>query len=328
MKAVYITRPGGPEVLEIREVPDPPAPQGSEVLVRVRASGLNRADLLQRRGLYPAPAGHSQNVPGLEFAGEIVECGGDVRGWEPADRVFGIGGGDAQAEYLIADQRLLAPIPAAMGFADAAAVPEAFVTAGDAVILQAGLSESEWLLVHAVGSGVGLAALQLAKERGARVIGTSRTPEKIERCGAMGMDLGILVRGGADFSRAVLDSTGGRGVDVVLDLVGGAYFPASVKSLAPKGRLMVVGLTAGRTAEIDLGQVLSGRLKVIGTMLRGRSLEEKASATKWFSENVVPLLEAGKVRPVVDRVFPFAEAAAAHSYLESNETFGEGVLEF
>jgi putative PIG3 family NAD(P)H quinone oxidoreductase len=327
MKAVYIREFGGPENLEIREVPDPPKPQGTQVLIRVRAAGLNRADLMQRRGSYPPPQGYSPNIPGMEFAGEVIETGESAARFRPGDRVFGITAGEAQAEQLIVDESLLAPIPANLDFVEAAAFPEVFITAHDAVFTQAGLKDTETLLIHAVGSGVGLAALQLAKAHGCRVIGTSRTADKLERCAEFGLDISIAVGKEPSFAREVLDSTDGRGADVILDLVGGAYFPENVASLASKGRMMIVGLSAGRKAEIDLGALLSKRAKVIGTMLRGRSVEEKADAVRLFEAEVIPLIESGKVAANVDKVFALADIRAAHEYMESNESFGKIVLE-
>ena len=263
----------------------------------------------------------------MEFAGEVVESGESAGRFKPGDRVFGITAGEAQAEQLIVDETLLAPIPANLDFIEAAAFPEVFITAHDAIFTQAQLADSGTLLIHAVGSGVGLAALQIAKARGCRVIGTSRTADKLERCAAFGLDLPIVVAGEPHFAKQVLDSTDGRGVDVILDLVGGAYFPENVACVAPKGRIMIVGLSAGRKAEIDLGVLLSKRAKVIGTALRGRSVEEKADAVRRFEAEVAPLIEAGHVTANVDRVFALADIRAAHEYMESNESFGKIVLE-
>lgn len=328
MKAIYISDFGGPENLEIREVPDPPKPTGTEALIRVRAAGLNRADLLQRKGLYPPPPGYSPNIPGLEFAGEVAEVGDDAGDFEKGDRVFGITAGEAQAEFLKIDRRLLARIPSGLNFTDAAAVPEAFITAHDAVFTQAKLKSGETLLVHAVGSGVGLAALQLAQAKGGIVIGTSRTREKLDQCRAFGLDEGIVVGTPPAFASEVLTRTNGRGVDVILDLVGGAYFEENLKATAVKGRIMLVGLTSGARAEFNLGVALSKRLTLIGTVLRSRSLEEKAEATSVFAEEVVPLLADGKIVPNVDRVFDLKDVRAAHKHLESNESFGKVVLRF
>ena len=327
MKAVYIKEFGGAENLEIREGEDPAAPHGTEVLVRIRAAGLNRADLLQRRGLYPAPKGYPERVPGLEFAGEVAAIGESVRDFKAGDRVFGITAGGAQAELLLTDASALAKIPEILSHAEAAAVPEAFITAHDAVFRQARLEKDEALLIHAVGSGVGLAALQLAKARGAVTFGTSRTAEKIEDCRRLGLDEGFEVGGEIRFADRVRGKNGGRGVDVILDLVGGAYFNENLESLDAKGRLMLVGLTAGARADFNLAAALAKRLKIIGTVLRSRATEEKAEATRAFVDEVVPLFARGELKPNVDRIFPFEEIGAAHEYLESNASFGKVVLE-
>jgi len=327
MKAVYINEFGGPENLEIREVPDPPKPRRSGILVGVRAAGLNRADIMQRRGSYPPPQGYSPNIPGLEFAGEVIAHGDTATRFHPGDRVFGITAGEAQAEQVLIDESLLAPIPSNLSFVDAAAFPEVFITAHDAIFTQAQLRASGTLLIHAVGSGVGLAALQLAKARGCIVLGTSRTAEKLERCAAFGLDVPIVVDKEPEFAERVMAGTDGRGADVILDLVGGAYFAQNVASLAPRGRIMIVGLSAGRKAEIDLGALLSKRAKVIGTTLRGRSVEEKADAVRRFEKEVVPLIESGAVMGNVDKIFPLDDVRAAHEYMESNASFGKIVLE-
>ncbi len=328
MKAVYITEFGPGDNLELREVPDPATPAGSQVVVRVRAAGLNRADLLQRRGLYPPPTGYSPNVPGLEFAGEVTATGESVTGWKAGDRVFGITAGEAQAEFLTIAAAHLARIPDDLGFAEAAAVPEAFITAHDAIFTLGRLEMGDTLLVHAVGSGVGLAGLQLAKTAGAIVIGTSRTAEKLARCASFGLDMGISTADTPEFSSGVLGTAAGRGADVILDLVGAGYFEQNMRSLAVRGRLILVGLTSGRTAPFDLGIALQKRASITGTVLRGRSAVEKAEVTRRFSDAVVPLLAAGKVKPNLDRVFPARDVLAAYRYLESNASFGKVVLEF
>jgi NADPH:quinone reductase len=324
MKAVYISEFGRTENLEVREVPDPPKPDGNDVIVRVHAAGVNRADLIQLRGHYPPPPGYSPNIPGLEFAGEVVDAGkqGVVR---PGARVFGITADEAQAEFIKIDHRLLAHIPDRLNYTEAAAVPEAFITAYDAVFSQADLKGEETLLIHAVGSGVGLAALQIAKHWGHHVIGTSRTAEKLERCNDLGLDEGIVVGTPPAFAGRVMAS--GRGADVVLDLVGGAYLQENLKALASQGCLMLVGLTSGAKAEFDLSLALSKRLRLIGTVLRARSLDEKASVTRAFETDVVPMLASGSVKPNVDRVFDIEDARSAYEYLGSNESFGKVVLE-
>lgn len=328
MKAVYITEFGSQENLELREVPDPTPPTGTQVLVRVGAGGLNRADLLQARGLYPPPPGYSPNVPGLEFAGEVVETGEDVTAWQPGDRVFGITAGEAQAEFVVTDETLLTKIPENLSMTEAAAIPEAFITAHDAVFTLGDLKTGETLLIHAVGSGVGLAALQLAKARGARVVGTSRTADKLDKCTAFGLDTAIMTGTEHDLAVRVMSATGERGVDCILDLVGAAYFAQNLACLAPKGRLVLVGLTSGAVAEFDMRAALQKRATIVGTVLRPRPTDEKAEATRRFAMEVVPLLASGAIKPNLDRTFAARDVVAAYKYLESNESFGKVVLEF
>jgi putative PIG3 family NAD(P)H quinone oxidoreductase len=330
MKAVFITRPGGPEVLEIREA-EPPAPASDQVLVRVRASALNRADLLQRQGRYPAPPGFPQEIPGIEFAGEVAATGRDAHRWKAGQRVFGITGGGAHAEFLVAHEGTLAEIPANLRWAEAAAVPEAFLTAHDALWVQAGLQAGERVLIHAVGSGVGLAAVQLVRAKGAIPYGTSRTADKIERAREFGLKDGAAVTDPAaelpELARRWAPKGFDAGFDVVLDLVGGAYVPAGVQALRLKGRLMLVGTVAGASAEMKFSPIMSKRLTLRGTVLRGRSLEEKIAATAKFAAEVVPLLERGALRPTIDSRFPLDQVRQAHERLELNETFGKVVLE-
>lgn len=328
MRAVYVREFGGAENLEIREVENPPSPQGSEVLVHVKASALNRADLLQRRGFYPAPSGFPERILGLEFAGEVAETGDAVSDFKIGDRVFGITAGGAQAEFLLTDDRLLAKIPENLSFTEAAAIPEAFITAHDAIFTQGNLQSGEALLIHAVGSGVGLAALQLAKAKNIKTFGTSRTPDKLEDCKKFGLDEAILVSKETNFAQIIKEKNGGKGVDVILDLVGAAYFEANLESLNLKGRLILVGLTAGAKAEFNLGVALAKRLKIIGTVLRSRPTDEKAEATRRFAEEVVPLFASGKLKSNIDKIFKAEEIREAHEYLESNASFGKVVLEF
>jgi NADPH2:quinone reductase len=327
MKAIYIAQFGGTENLEIREVPEPPQALGSSVLVRVRAAGLNRADLLQRKGFYPAPEGYSTNIPGLEFAGEVVEVGDQVASWRPGDRVMAITAGEAQAELVSLDESLLMPIPEGLSFTEAAAIPEAFITAHDAIFTLGELRSDQTLLVHAVASGVGIAATQMAKQAGATVIGTSRTADKLARCRELGLDHGVAT-GDSIFADQVKTLTNGRGADIILDLVGASYFAENLASLATKGRLILVGLTGGASAEFDLRTALQKRVRIIGTVLRGRSTEEKADATRLFVEHSMRHIESGSIEPVVDKVFAASEIRAAHEFLESNESLGKVVLEF
>jgi NADPH:quinone reductase len=324
MQAIVITRPGGPEVLELRDVPAPQPARG-EVRVRVHATAVNRADLLQRMGRYPAPPDAPPDIPGLEFAGEIDALGTDVTTWKKGDRVFGLAGGGTYAELVVVHGRALARIPERLGFEAAAATPEAFITAYDALVTQARLGCGERVLIHAVGSGVGTAAVQIARAIGARAIGTARTEAKLERARTLGLDDGILVAG-AGFATEVLASTAAAGVDVILELVGGDYVAEDLACAAPRARLVIVGLLAGVRADMDLATVLRKRLTIMGTVLRARPLEEKIDATRIFVRHVVPLLESGTVRPIIDRTFPLTEAARAHAYVASNEGFGKVVL--
>lgn len=327
MRAVFIAKHGGVEGLEIREVPRPQKPVADRVRVRVRAAALNRADLLQRMGHYPAPAGAARDIPGLEFAGEVEEVGPEARETAVGERVFGITGGGAQAEYILAPEALLATVPENLNWAEAASVPEAFITAHDALFTQAGLKMGERVLVHAAGSGVGLAAAQLAHAAGAIVYGTSRTPEKLESAREYGLDEAVAVED--DPSRAavaVREWTGGAGVDVILDLVGAKYLAANLEALATRGRLLFVGTTAGSSATLDFSIVMRKRLKIIGTVLRSRSTEEKATATRLFAAHVIPLIERGLVRPVIDKIYNMEDVRAAHERLESNASFGKVVL--
>ncbi len=324
MKAIVIDRPGGPEVLELREVPTP-EPSRGEVRVRVRATAVNRADLLQRMGLYPAPPDSPQHIPGLELAGEIDAIGAGVTQWKPGDRVFGLVGGGAYAEAVVTHADCVARMPDELSFADAAAVPEAFITAWDAMVTQAGLGAGETVLVHAVGSGVGPAAVQIARALSARALGTARTAAKLGRAGKLGMDRGFTVEQGK-FADDVLRATGGRGVDVVLELVGGGYLAEDLACAAPRARIILVGLMAGVRAELDLGLILRKRLLVRGTQLRARPLGEKIEVTQDFARHLVPLFAARTLAPVVEQVLPLAEAAAAHQAMATNEGFGKIVL--
>jgi putative PIG3 family NAD(P)H quinone oxidoreductase len=327
MKAIKIISFGGVEGLQVGDVPDAPKPAADRVRVRVRAAGLNRADILQRLGRYPAPPGYPPDIPGLEFAGEVESVGEDARAWKIGDRVFGITGGGAQGELVTASEATLARVPDNLDWVQAAAIPEVFMTAHDALFTQCELQMGERVLVHAAGSGVGTAASQLIRAAGATAYGTSRTAEKLERAKDLGLFEAIAVGNDpAKFAEAVREWTSGEGVNVILDLVGATYLKANLDSLATKGRLIFVGTTSGAKAEIDYAIVMRKRLRIMGTSLRTRSLEEKATATRLFAEHVVQLLANGSVRPVVDSVFKMDEVREAHQRIESNETFGKVVL--
>jgi putative PIG3 family NAD(P)H quinone oxidoreductase len=325
-RAVRIRAPGGPEVLSIEEVEvAPPGP--GQVAVDVAAAGLNRADLFQRRGLYPAPPGVPSDVPGLEHAGVVAALGPGVSSFAVGDAVMGIVGGGAMATRIVVHERELIRVPSGLSLTDAAAIPEAFLTAYDALFAQAELAAGEHVLVHAVASGVGTAALQLARWAGAHVIGTSRSEAKLARCAALGLRDGIAVGSPPRFADAVRGHTAGRGADVVLDLVGAAYLGESVDALALRGRLVAVGLVAGATAELSMGALLRKRLTLRGTVLRSRPLEEKGALAQAFGARVAPLFApGGPVRPVVDEVLPMQAIQDAHARMERNETFGKLVL--
>jgi len=324
MKSIVITRPGGSEVLKTEERPGPD-PGPGEIRVRVHASALNRADLLQRRGQYPAPPGAPADVPGLEYAGEVDAAGDGAGLWAVGNRVMGIVGGGGHAEYVVVHEREAIRIPQNCSFEEAAAVPEAFLTAYDALFRQLDLKVGERVLIHAVGSGVGTAALQLARAAGAVTLGTSRTPEKLRRAGELGLEVGIDTER-EDLAEAVNQATYGSGVHAVMDLVGGKLLEASLRVLALRGRAIVVGTTAGSKAEIDLGLLLRRRLHLFGTVLRSRPLEEKIALAREFSSSVLPLLSSGRIRPVVDSTFSFADIRQAHERMESNASFGKIVL--
>lgn len=313
------------------EVESPPAPVADRVRVRVHAAGLNHADILQRRGSYPAPPGYPQNIPGLEFAGEVEAIGDAVGAWKIGDRVFGIIAGGAQAELVVVPESNLARVPTQLSWAEAGAMPEVFITAHDALFTRAGLQMGDRVLVHAVASGVGTAAVQLAHAVGATVYGTSRNADKLNRMRELklGMDESVAVGDApAKFVEAVQKWTNGAGVDVILDLVGGSYFPPSLEALSIRGRIISVGTTAGAKSEIDLDLLKRKRAAIIGTMLRTRSIEEKADATRRFAAAVLPLVSRGWIRPVIDRVYPIDQVRDAHERLESNPSFGKIVLTF
>ena len=328
MKAVVFGGKGGPEMARIEDVPRPVAQRG-EVLVRVRAAALNRADLLQRRGLYPPPPGFREDVPGLEFAGEVAEVGEGVAGWKAGDRVMAIASGEAQAEYVLADPYMLMRIPEGMSFPLAAALPEAGITAHDAMVTLGGMRSGWTVLLHAIGSGVGTMGLQIAKAMGGAVIGTARTPDKIEKARGLGLDHGILV-GKEDprFADEVKRITGRKGVPVVVDFVGAPYLAENLASLAPQGHLVVVGTLGGPKGTVDLGTLMRARGRIIGTVLRPRPLFEKIQATQAFARDVLPLIAAGGVKPVLDRAWPADQVREAHEQLERNDSFGKVVLEF
>jgi len=323
MNAVTIPAPGGPEVLRLSQVATP-EPGLGEIRVRVHASGLNRADLLQRKGLYPAPADVPADVPGLEYAGVVDAVGPGAARWAPGDRVMGIVAGGAYAECLVTHERTAVRVPERMGFPEAGGVPEVFMTAYDALFRQAGLSAGETVLIHAVGSGVGTAAIQLARRAGARTIGTSRTPSKLERATQLGLH--HAVQGEDGWHDRVLEITGGAGVDVILDLVGGPYLAGNIAAMSTGARQVVVGVPGGARAEIDLRALMVRRAMIRGTVLRARPIEEKIALAREFEDRVLPGFEDGSLEPVLDRTFAPDEAGRAHRAMEDNQNFGKLVI--
>ncbi len=327
MRAIVIDGVGGPEVLNVREVPTPEL-GGDQVRVRVRAAGVNRADLMQARGQYPAPPGAPSDIPGLEFAGEVDALGpGAAGGLKVGDRVFGIVAGGGLAEYVTLSERMAVPIPANLDFEAAAAVPEVFITALDALDARAELKPGERVLIHAIGGGVGTAAVQLAHAMGCMVFGTSRTIGKLHRAADFGLGLDVPIDSAqVDFVEVVARETGGRGVHAVIDHLGGPAFEGNLAALGERGRLVLVGLLAGPMASVDLGLLMRKRITIVGTTLRSRPIEEKIAATRAFAERVVPWLARGIVRPVVDRAYPFEQVREAQERVRSNMGFGKVIL--
>lgn len=325
MRAISITAFGAPDVLQIRhrEISEPGPGQ---LRVRVRATSVNRADLLQRQGYYPPPPGVPEDIPGLEFAGEVDEVGAGVTHIKKGERVYGLASGGTYAEFVIVHSSTVSPIPERLNFIEAAAIPEAFITAYDAMISQAHLQCGETVLIQAVGSGVGTAAVQIAKAIGARPLGTARSEKKLEPARKLGLENAILVAEGI-FAEQVLKATENAGVDVVLELVGGRYVAEDLKCAALNGRIIVVGLVAGTKCDVDLGTVLRKRLMIKGTTLRMRPLAEKIIATELLTRNLNPLFESRQLEPIIDKVMPLDQAAQAHQYMENNDNFGKIVLE-
>ncbi len=322
MRAVVITGPGGPEVLKVQEVATP-EPSADRVRVRVRAAGLNRADLSQRAGHYPAPAGFPADIPGLEFAGEVEAIGPLVSCWRPGQRVMGITGGGGQAEYVLIHEGMLAEIPENLDYIQGAAIPEVFITAQDALFTQGGLQMGERVLIHAAGSGVGTAAIQLAHSVGATVFGTSRTPSKLERAKPLGLDVGLSTE---HFADEVQQLTKGEGVHIVLDFIGAAYMQQNLQALATWGRLVFLATMGGANAQVNLGLMMMKRIQICGSTLRSRTLEEKLAATRRFATQVLPLFARSRIQPIVEDVFPLQEIGKAHRLMAENRNFGKYIL--
>lgn len=320
-RAVRIREAGGPEVLELGEITIR-SPGPHEVRVAVRAAGLNRADCLQRRGVYPAPKGTVPDVPGLEYAGEVEACGDAVTELEVGQRVMGIVAGGGMATHLVVHARECVPVPKSMSFEDAAAIPEAFFTAYDALVLQGGMVSGDHVVIHAAGSGVGTAAIQIARALGGRTIGTSRTAGKLARCTKLGLDHELLVTEGT-FAKQVREF---GGADLILDTIGAKYLSENLASLRMGGRIVVIGLLGGIKGELNLGQLLGKRATIHGSVLRSRPLEDKIALAQLFTKRVLPLFERGALRPVIDSVMNMDEVQAAHERMEAGKTFGKIVL--
>lgn len=323
MRVVAIREPGGPEVLvtERRPVPRPGAGQ---ILIRVEVAGVNRPDALQRSGSY-APPPDASDLPGLEAAGEIVAVGPGVTRWSVGDAVCALLPGGGYAEFVVTAAEHALPIPTGLSVAEAAALPETFFTVWHNVIERGRLAEGESFLVHGGSSGIGTTAIQLAAARGARVFATAGSPEKCAACERLGAERTINYRE-EDFVDVVRDATGGRGVDLILDMVGGPYLPRDVRALAPEGRLVMIAFLGGPKAELNFAQVMTKRLTITGSTLRPQSVQSKARIAAALEREVWPLIEGGRIRPVMDRAFPLEEAAAAHARMESSAHIGKIVL--
>ena len=324
MRAVVLRSHGGPEVLEIQDV-EAPVPGNDDISVDVVATALNRADLLQRMGLYPNPFPDGVEIPGLEFSGTVRSVGAHVRRWKVGDPVMGIVSGGGYAQQLVLPERQAMRIPTGISIADAAAIPEVFITAWDALVVQGVLTSGRWALVHAGGSGVGTAAIQICKAIGARIVVTC-SASKVAACRALGADV-VVDYGSQDFVAEVASATAGVGVDVVLDVIGGDYLERNIAALATKGRIIQVGVMAGKPVLFNVGALLGKRASIIGTVLRARPVEEKISISQRFASEVLPLFDAGVLQPVIDRRYQLDDIAAAHEYMASNGNTGKIVID-
>jgi len=324
MRAVVLRSHGGPEVLEIQDI-EAPVPGNDDISVDVVATALNRADLLQRMGLYPNPFPDDIEIPGLEFSGTVRSVGAHVRRWKVGDPVMGIVSGGGYAQQLVLPERQAMRIPTGISVADAAAIPEVFITAWDALVVQGVLTSGRWALVHAGGSGVGTAAIQICKAIGARIVVTC-SAGKVAACRTLGADV-VVDYGSQDFVAEVASATAGVGVDVVLDVIGGDYLERNIAALATKGRIIQVGVMAGKPVLFNVGALLGKRAAIIGTVLRARPVEEKIAISQRFASEVLPLFDAGALRTVIDRRYQLDDIAAAHEYMASNGNTGKIVID-
>lgn len=323
MTAIAIKGKGGPEVLVAEDRPLPPV-TGCQVLIKVAAAGVNRPDLLQRQGLYPAPKGHSE-LPGLEVAGTVAAVGADATRFAPGQRVMALVNGGGYAEYSLADEGVVLPVPETLSMPEAAGVPETFFTVWHNVIERGQLKAGEWFLIHGGTSGIGVTAIQVAKALGANVIATAGSDEKCRACRTLGADAAVNYRT-QDFLETVKEATGGRGVDVILDMVGGDYVEKNIRALADDGRLVYIGFQAGSRVSVDLMRVMLKRLTLTGSTLRIRTAEVKAGIARAVEERLLPMLADGRIRVPIDSTYPLREAGAAHARMETSQHIGKIVL--
>jgi NADPH2:quinone reductase len=324
MRAVAISKPGAPEVLQAVFAPTP-EPADSEVLIRVHAAGVNRPDVLQRLGMYPVPA-DADPLPGLEVAGEVVATGAKASRWRCGAKVMALCHGGGYAEYCRVNENHCLPVPAKLSMVEAAAIPEAFFTVWYNVFMRAGLDADESMLVHGGSSGIGTTAIQLAKARGASVIATAGTDSKCDFCSELGADHALNYKE-SDWEQSVGQLTDGKGVDLVLDMVAGPYMQKNMNVLGRDGRYVIIAFLQGSKAELDMRQVLGKRLTITGSTLRPQTTAEKAAIAADLEDRVLPLIELGAVRPIIDSTFPLADAAKAHALMESSQHMGKIVLE-
>ena len=324
MQAIVLRGYGDPSVLQFEDISSPQHGR-DEILVDVLATSLNRADLLQRMGFYSDPFPSEVEVPGMEFSGRVVAVGDRVKLWNVGDEAMGIVSGGAYAEQLVVHERQAMRIPRNVSLADAAAIPEVFITAWDALVLQGGLTSGRWALVHAGASGVGTAAVQICKAIGARVIATCSTA-KVDAVTALGADV-VVDYTSQDFIETVKRATDGKGVDVILDVIGGEYLDRNVACIAVRGRIVQVGVMGGGNTAFNLGALMPKRASLTGTVLRARPLEEKIALSQRFSSEIIPLFESGLLRPVIDRRYPFTAIAEAHAFMGANGNIGKIVID-
>lgn len=324
MRGVVITKYGDPDVLSIKEV-EKPTPKRDEILVKVRATSLNRADLMQRRGLYSDPFPGAHDIPGLEFSGTVESCGDSVTTWNVGDEVMGIVSGGAYAEYLVVPAMQAIAVPQNIGLANAAAIPEVFITAWDALVCQANLQAGQWALVHAGASGVGTAAIQICKAIGAYVVVTCSAGKR-DACLALGADLALDYKT-TDFVEVAMQATHSKGVNAILDVIGGEYLNRNVATLALKGTIVQVGLMGGGSTAFNIGALMPKRARLMGTVLRPRPADEKIAVTQRFIAEMMPLFTVAKMRPVIDRRFGLDQIVEAHQLMESNANTGKIVID-